>query len=254
MTRQQRHRFNYITYILGGFIVLNIVWYLAFIFLDIKALPSPFDVYSSYSTAIENSILTHSLASIRRIAISLGISLLIAVTLGLWVGYKQKINRLLGPMVYFSYPIPKLALLPIIMVLFDIGETSKIIVVVLIVVFQLIITIRDAVINIPHEHYHVLTSFGASSLQKMKYITIPAILPELLSALRVALGIITSALFFIETFGTDEGLGYYITDAQNKVNYIQMYFGIIVLSLIGFVLFLIIDLIDSVVCAWKNNS
>lgn len=254
MTRQQHRRFNYLTYIVGGFIVLNVVWYLAFIILDIKALPSPFDVYSSYPTAIEDGIFTHSLASLRRIAISLGISLLIAITLGLWMGYKPKVNRVLSPMIYFSYPIPKLALLPIIMVLFDIGETSKIIVVVLIVVFQLIITIRDAVTNIPHEHYHVLTSFGASGLQKMRYITLPAILPELLSSLRVALGIITSALFFIETFGTDEGLGYYITDAQNKVNYLQMYFGIIVLSLIGFVLFLIIDLIDSIVCSWKYNS
>lgn len=254
MTRLQQRRFNYVTYIVGGFIVLNIVWYLAFIFLDIKALPCPFDVYSSYPTAIEDGIFTHSLASLRRIAISLGISLLIAITLGMWMGYKPKVNRALGPLIYFSYPIPKLALLPIIMVLFDIGETSKIIVVVLIVVFQLIITIRDAVTNIPREHYHVLTSFGASGLQKMKYITLPAILPELLSSLRVALGIITSALFFIETFGTDEGLGYYITDAQNKVNYLQMYFGIIVLSLIGFVLFLIIDLIDSIVCSWKYNS
>lgn len=253
MTRKQHRQFNYITYIVGGFIVLNLLWYLAFILLDIKALPSPFDVYASYSTAIDNGILAHSLASLRRIAISLSISLLIAITLGLWMGYKPKVNKLLGPMVYFSYPIPKLALLPIIMVLFDIGETSKIIVVVLIVVFQLIITIRDSVINIPHEHYHVLTSFGANSLQKMKFITIPAILPELFSSLRVALGIITSALFFIETFGTDQGLGYYITDAQNKVNYLQMYFGIIVLSLIGFILFLIIDLIDSIVCSWKYN-
>lgn len=254
MTKQQQHRFRYIAYIVGGFIVLNIIWLMAYIILDTKALPSPMDVYASYPNAIEDGILSHSLASLRRIAVSMGISLIIAIGLGLWMGYKQKINKLLSPIIYFSYPIPKLALLPIIMVLFDIGETSKIIIVVLIVVFQLIITIRDAVINIPHEHYHVLTSFGASSNQKMRYITLPAILPELLSSLRVALGIITSALFFIETFGTDEGLGYYITDAQNKVNYIQMYFGIIVLSLLGFVLFLIIDLIDSLVCAWKYNE
>jgi len=168
------------------------------------------------------------------------------------MGYDKKANKLLGPMVYFSYPIPKLALLPIIMVLFNIGEVSKIIIVVLIVVFQLIITIRDAVRNIPQENYYVLTSFGASNLQKMKHITMPAILPDIFSSLRVALGIATSALFFIETFGTDKGLGYYITDSQLRVDYIQMYFGIIVLSVIGFALFLFVDLLDSIFCKWKR--
>jgi NitT/TauT family transport system permease protein len=168
------------------------------------------------------------------------------------MGYNRRVNKLLGPMIYFSYPVPKLALLPIIMTLFDLGETSKVIIVVLIIVFQLIITIRDAVRNISRENYYVLISFGATGLQKMRHITFPAILPEIFSSLRVALGIATSALFFIETFGTDEGLGFYITDSQMRVDYIQMYFGIIVLSLIGFALFLIVDLLDSLLCKWKS--
>lgn len=252
MAQRRKRIFNYFGYIIGGFVLFNIIWYILAEWLQLKALPSPLDVYADYPKAFENGILGHSLASLRRIAISIGISLGIAIVLGLWMGYNRRANKLLGPMVYFSYPVPKLALLPIVMVLFDLGETSKIIIVVLIIVFQLIITIRDAVRNISKENYHVLTSFGASSLQKMRHITIPAILPETFSSLRVALGIATSALFFIETFGTDEGLGFYITDSQTRIDYPQMYFGIIVLSLIGFVLFLIVDLLDSIFCKWKN--
>lgn len=252
MTKQRRHIFNYFGYIIGGFILFNIIWYILAEWLQLKALPSPLEVYSVYPKAFENGIIDHSLASLRRIAISIGISLGIALILGLWMGYNKRLNKLLGPMIYFSYPIPKLALLPIIMTLFDLGETSKVIIVVLIIVFQLIITIRDAVRNIAKENYYVLTSFGATSLQKMRHITLPAILPETFSALRVALGIATSALFFIETFGTDKGLGFYITDSQMRVDYGQMYFGIIVLSLIGFALFLIVDLMDRIFCKWKN--
>lgn len=252
MTKRRKYIFNYFGYIVGGFVLFNIIWYILAMWLKLKALPLPTEVYAGYSKAFENGILDHSFASLRRIAYSIGISLGIALVLGLWMGYNKRANKLLGPMIYFSYPIPKLALLPIIMTLFDLGETSKIIIVVLIIVFQLIITIRDAVKNISKESYYVLISFGASSLQKMRHITLPAILPEMFSSLRVALGIATSALFFIETFGTDKGLGFYITDSQMRVDYIQMYFGIIVLSLIGFILFLIVDLLDNIFCRWKN--
>lgn len=252
MTQKRKRIFDYLSYITGGFILFNLVWYILAEWLQLKALPSPIDVYSAYQKAFENGILDHSLASLRRIVISIGISLVIALILGLWMGYSKRVNRLLGPMIYFSYPIPKLALLPIVMTLFDLGETSKIIIVVLIIVFQLIITIRDAVRNISKENYYVLTSFGATSMQKMRHITLPAILPETFSSLRVALGIATSALFFIETFGTDKGLGFYITDSQMRIDYVQMYFGIIVLSLIGFALFLFVDLLDKVLCKWKN--
>lgn len=252
MTKRRKYIFNYFGYIVGGFVLFNIIWFILAMWLQLKALPLPTEVYAGYSKAFENGILDHSFASLRRIAYSIGISLGIALVLGLWMGYNKRANKLLGPMIYFSYPIPKLALLPIIMTLFDLGETSKIIIVVLIIVFQLIITIRDAVKNISKESYYVLISFGASSLQKMRHITLPAILPEMFSSLRVALGIATSALFFIETFGTDKGLGFYITDSQMRVDYIQMYFGIIVLSLIGFILFLIVDLLDNIFCRWKN--
>lgn len=254
MNKKNKRILNYFAYIAIGFILFNIGWYILSKNLDIKALPSPTEVYGAYSLALENDIIGHSLASIKRIIVSIGISLIIALILGLVMGYSKRVNKILGPMIYFSYPIPKLALLPIIMVLFDLGETSKIIVVVLIVVFQLIITIRDAVKNIPQENYYVLTSFGATSIQKMKYITLPAILPEILSSLRVALGIATSALFFIETFGTDKGLGYYIMDSQTRVDYAQMYFGILVLSFIGFLFFLLIDFIDKILCSWKDNK
>lgn len=252
MTKQRRHIFNYFGYIIGGFILFNTIWYILAEWLQLKALPSPIEVYSAYPKAFASGIIEHSLASLRRIVISIGISLGIALILGLWMGYSKRVNKLLGPMIYFSYPIPKLALLPIIMTLFDLGESPKIIIIVLIVVFQLIITIRDAVRNISKENYYVLISFGATSLQKMRHITLPAILPETFSSLRVALGIATSALFFIETFGTDKGLGFYITDSQMRVDYPQMYFGIIVLSLIGFALFLIVDLMDRIFCKWKN--
>lgn len=248
----KKTKFGYFLYIAIGFIIFNIVWFLLAKLINIKALPNPIDVYSAYSEALDNDILLHFAASLQRVTIGLAISASIGLILGLLMGYNKTINRFIGPLLYFSYPIPKLALLPIIMVLFGIGETSKVLIIILIVVFQLIISIRDAVLAIPKEDYAVLLSLRTNHHDMIKHITIPAILPAFLSSLRVSVGIAVSALFFTETFGTDKGLGFYITDSWMRIDYIQMYFGIILLSLAGFILFVIFDLIEKYTCKWKN--
>ena len=248
----KRGVFGNIVYILGGFVLFNVVWYICAVLLQLKALPSPFEVYAGFSKAVDRGILIHLLSSLQRIGIGLLISLIIAVIAGISMGFNKKVNKLFGPLLYFTYPIPKLALLPIVMILFGVGESSKIIIIVLIIVFQLILSIRDAVVGIPKDDYGVLTSLGASNFDKMRYITFPAVLPDILSSLRVSLGIAMSALFFTETFGTDKGLGFYITDSWMRLDYIQMYFGIFMLSLAGFLIFLLLDAAENYFCKWKK--
>lgn len=252
MKQQTKNILRYFGFLILGFILFNLIWYIASIYLALKALPSPFDVYKSYEVAFENGISDHIRASLRRIAIALGVSLLIALTIGVTMGYNRTVNKILSPLVYFSYPLPKLAILPVIMILFGIEDTSKIIIIVLIIVFQLTINIRDAVRNIPKEDYDILTSLHATILQKIIHITLPAILPEIFSSLRVALGIALSALFFTETFGTDRGLGFYITDSWMRIDYIQMFFGILTLSFMGLILFILLDIADQLVCKWRK--
>lgn len=245
---------NYIMYVLIGFVAFNLIWLALSEALQLKALPSPLSVYQDYEKAFENGLMEHTLASLYRVFWGLVISLGLAIIIGVSMGSYKKINQLLGPLLYFTYPIPKLALLPVVMILFGIGETSKIIIIVLIIVFQLIINIRDAVLNINREKFDALTSLNASSFQKLRHITIPAIFPELFSSLRVALGISMSALFFTETYGTDKGLGFYITDSWMRIDYTQMYFGICALSLVGFLIFFSIDLAESSVCKWRKTN
>jgi len=249
---KKRGTFNYVLYVLAGFIVFNIIWYACASILQLKALPQPLEVYAGYPKAIENGIMLHLAASLRRVFLGLLISLAIAIIIGISMGYNRAINRILGPLLYFTYPVPKLTLLPIVLLIFGIGETSKILIIILIIVFQLILSIRDAVVNIPRDDYGVLVSLRATNFDKIKHITFPAILPDILSSLRVSLGIAMSALFFTETIGTKKGLGAYINDCWMRIDYIQMYFGIFLLSLAGFLIFLILDLLEKYLCKWKS--
>ena len=235
-------------YILGGFLLLNLVWHAAAMLLQINALPPPLAVYGAWNRAVSGGLAAHLAASSFRALAGLLLALALGLLAGIPLGYFPKAGRLLGPLVYFSYPIPKLALLPILMLLLGVGEASKICILVLIVIFPLILSIRDAVRAVPQEDYDLLTSLKAGFREKLIHIILPAALPAIFSSLRVSIGIVFSALFFTETFGTDKGLGFYITDSQMRLDYPLMYFGIFSLSLAALILFLLVDAADRLLC------
>jgi NitT/TauT family transport system permease protein len=236
---------------LYSFIVITVLWYAAFLILKLPIVPSPFVIYREIFQIFKESIAIHAIYSIVRVLIGVLVSLLIGVLLGYLMGYYNKIDKLLSPLVYFTYPVPKMALLPIVMLLFGLGEVSKIIMLVLIVIFQIIIAARDAVKAIPKEAYHSLYSLGASRLQIFKEIVAPASLAEIITSTRLALGTGVSILFFTETYGTEYGMGFYIMDSWMRVDYIEMYAGIVVLSIIGVLIFILIDIMDSYLCSWR---
>lgn len=227
------------------------LWWLAAWLAKLPIIPSPADVFACIGVIFQPKLETHVLYSLGRIAGGIAVSILIGVPLGFLMGSFDRVNRILSPLVYFTYPVPKLALLPIVMLLFGLGETSKLIMIVLIIVFQIIITSRDAVRNIPQEIFRSLKALGATRLQVFTEIIIPAAMAEVLTSVRLALGTAVSILFFTETFGTQYGMGYFVMDAWMRVNYIEMYAGIVVLSLMGFILFVAIDLCESLLSAWR---
>ncbi len=239
-------------YLLVGFALFNTVWQIAAMIFNINALPEPWKVYAGYKKAIDSGILMHTVYSLSRVAAGLTVSLIIGAAVGVAMGYSPRINKLLWPVIYLSYPVPKLALLPVIMIFLGIGEAAKIAVIVLIIVFQLIISIRDAVQAIPDDKYDVFLSLGASTGDMICHITLPAAVPAILSSLRVSAGIAISVLIVAETYGTAYGLGFYVIDSWMRADYVQMYFGIFVLSIIGLTIFILLDLSEKYICRWKR--
>ncbi len=236
---------------LYGFIIITCIWYVAFLLLKLPFVPSPLLIYRRTMEIFKSTIAIHVLYSFARVFAGIFISLLIGIPLGYLMGYYKIIDKHLSPLIYFTYPVPKMALLPIIMLLFGLGEASKIIMLVLIVIFQIIITARDAVKAIPREAYYSLYSLGAKRLQIFKEIVAPATLSEVITSTRLALGTAVSILFFTETYGTRHGMGYFIMDSWMRVNYIEMYCGIVVLSIMGVFIFAVIDIIEAYVCSWR---
>lgn len=236
---------------LYSLVLVVVAWQVLSWLLDIPIIPAPGAVLINIIEIFGNKIDLHLVYSLGRIAAGITIAIFLGVPLGLLMGYFPQLDKVLSPLVYFTYPIPKIALLPIVMLLFGLGEASKLIMIILIIIFQIIVTSRDAVRAIPREIFRSLQSLGASKIQYFKEIIIPASMGEVLTATRLALGTAISILFFTETFGTEYGMGYFIMDAWMRVNYLDMYAGIVVLSLMGYALFSIIDIAERKINAWR---
>jgi len=242
---------NSVTSYIKVFFVLLILWQLLSIVFRISFIPSPVAVFANTYNIFVSDIILHALMSLWRVFAGTVLSMLLGVPLGLCMGYYKSWDRFLSPAVYFTYPIPKISLLPLVMLIFGLGEASKIIMITMIIIFQVIVASRDAVRSIPKETFYSLYSLGAGSGAIFRKVILPASLPGLLTSLRISLGTALSVLFFTETFGTQYGMGYFIMDSWMRVNYIDMFSGILVLSIIGLMLFVVIDILERVLCPWN---
>lgn len=236
-----------------GFLYLNILWLLLSLLLDSRALPNPVQVYGSFSKVWESGILRHVGMSLYRIFAGVGLSLLIGMPLGYAMAQNKMVDKLFHPFIYFTYPIPKTALLPVAMLLAGLGETSKIAIMVLTMVFQVIITTRDAIMKIPESVYQVAVSTGKSQGFILRYITFPAILPDIFTGIRINLGTALAILLIVEAYGTKQGIGYYILDSWSRMNYNDMYGGIVVIAWMGAILFGVMDILLEKICRWKTR-
>lgn len=236
---------------LYGTIIFFVIWQIIASLVNLPIIPSPKAVMVNLTQIFVSQIAIHGFYSLWRIVAGVLLAIFVGIPLGLCMGYFSAWDKLFSPLVYLTYPIPKIALLPVVMLIFGLEEISKILMIFLIVVFQVIVAVRDGVKSIPKEAYFPMYSLGASYIDIFREILIPASMPKFLTSLRVAMATAVSVLFFTETFGTQYGMGYFIMDAWLRVNYLEMYSGIVALSSIGLTLFSTIDYMERKLCSWQ---
>lgn len=233
-------------------VIIFLVWYLLSAALDSPVVPYPLEVLLAFEKNFLEKIFVHLLSSMRRIFIAIAAAFVAALPLGIMMGRIRSIDRLVSPVLYFFYPIPKIAFLPIILIVMGLGEASKVFLIAIIVFFHLAIAIRDSTSNISEELFYSLKVMGAGRRHFIRHIIIPSILPSVFTALRISLGTSIAVLFFSETIVTDTGIGFLIMDSWIRVDYPEMYASIISLSLMGLLLFGAVDFAESRICRWKK--
>jgi len=238
--------------VLISLLVLFVLWAAIAVIVNKPMLPTPWAVIYAFIVDLPKGLGEHILVSSWRILVSMLAAALIGVPLGLWLGQNRRWDKFVYPMIYTTYPIPKITLLPIIILFLGIGDLSKIFLISLILVFQVLVIVRDASRNIPSEYVISLRSLGAGKRQIFRYVYFPACLPATLTALRLNVAVSIAVLYLAESFATNSGLGYYIMDTWQRLAYTRMYAGVLAMSLIGALLFILLAYLEEKLCRWTQ--
>lgn len=226
-------------------------WELTALAVDNAALPGPFEAVPMVALYF-NDLLPAFLVSLYRVVVAMLIGTALAIPLGLVCGRSPRVDAVFAPILYFLYPLPKVVLLPVLVVLMGLADAPKITLIALTIFFQVLVTVRDAAQSVPEESIVSMRSLGAGSLDVYRHVIVPATLPELFTALRISSGTAVAILFFAESLAGSTGLGYFIVDSWALLAYPKMFAGIIAMALLGVILYELFDVAERRLTRWRR--
>ena len=236
-------------------VALLIIWQVAAWIVNLPILPQPLDVLLVFFREVQKDMLIHFGVSLWRVTAGMILSVLVAAPLGLAIGGSKGLNRFFSPFIYLLYPIPKVVLVPVVILFLGIGDTAKIAILFLILFFQILVLVRDQASGIAPQLIQSLQSLGAGRRALFRFVYLPASLPAILTALRQSIGTAVAVLYITELSATKYGLGYYIYyKGSTLLDYPAMYAGVIAMSLMGLGMYFTVDWLESKWCTWKFVS
>ncbi|MDQ3110493.1 MAG: ABC transporter permease [Bacteroidota bacterium] len=197
---------------------LLLTWYLVCYFQIVPdyQLPSPGDVVRSFKEEIATGRLFNDIvASMWRVTVGFVISALLAIPCGLLLGQHLAARKAFVPLLNFFRFLSPLAWIPFAILWFHIGDKPAIFLLFMATFFPLTLSTMAAVANIPKIYFRVAHDYNYKGVELLTKVTFPAILPQIVTALRVTYGIAWVVIVAAEMVGCQDGLGYGIWDARN---------------------------------------
>lgn len=230
------------------------LWQAAAWLFDHPVVPGPVAALAELGRQVARGrILLDTLASSGRALAGMALAVAVGLPLGLVMGKSRRFGPVLRPLAYLLFPVPKIAFLPVFIVLLGLGNASKIGLLFVIVVFHIVLAVADGVGEIATDYYSALRVLGLKRPGIYRHLVLPASLPRLLSSMRLSAGTALSVLFFAENYSTRHGLGAFVMNAWIMADYPTMYAGIVALALLGVGMFQAIDLVQRRLCPWLGS-
>ncbi|MGG2617367.1 ABC transporter permease subunit [Pseudomonas aeruginosa] len=231
-------------------LALALLWWAAtrFGWVDVLFLPAPEQLFEALQRLwqegyLDASLLQHVGTSLLRVLLALGAAVLTAIPLGVLMGLNPLAGAALDPLVEFYRPIPPLAYLPLIVIWFGIGELSKVLLIYLALFAPLLIYLAlfaplliataAGVRRVDRSRVQAVRCLGASRWQVVRYVILPSALPEVLTGLRIALGVGWSTLVAAELIAANRGLGFMVQSAAQFLATDVVVVGILLIAAIA---------------------
>lgn len=201
-------------------------------------LPSPSAVWQKFVIVSQEGFMKatlwqHLAESISRVLTALIAAIVIGVPVGLWMGLNKWVRAVLDPLVELLRPIPPLAYLPLLVIWFGIGETTKVLLIFFSILAPVIISSAHGVLSHQKNRERAALSLGATHLQVLKYVILPTALPHILTGIRIGLGVGWSTLVAAELVAADRGIGFMVQSAAQFLITDTVVLGIIVIAIVA---------------------
>jgi len=217
---------------------LLVIWQLAISRHQGYILPSPLGVLGGIVDLIRHGLLLkYVVASLFRVTWGFVLAAVLAIPLGLTIGWYSRLEMALNPIIQILRPISPLAWIPIAILWFGVGDLSAVFLIFLACFFPLLLTAMNAVKNIPSVYINAGRNFGMGSSKLVYSVLYPAVVPQLIIGLRITLGVAWLVVVAAEMIAVDSGLGFFIVDERNAGNrYDLVVAGMLIIGIIGLLL------------------
>ncbi len=247
---QRRRLYGFI-----GPLVLLFFWQVLVMFgvLDARFFPSPVQIVQMIVHNLQTGQLEKDLGvSLIRVFGGFILGTIPGLIIGLSMGLFRWVGALFDPIIAALQPIPKLALMPLIMVLFGLGETEKIVVILTGVFFPVVINTAAGVRNLDKAYLEVAANFGASKLQYYRTVALPGALSMIFTGLKLGIGMALLLIVAAEMHGALSGIGYRLWYAYSMFTIPTMYTSFVILAALGWIFTTVIEEIELWVTPWKR--
>jgi NitT/TauT family transport system permease protein len=200
------------------------------------------------------SLLNDLIVSSRRVIIGVSIGMALAIPVGFALGWFPRARYTFNPLVNFFRALPPIALVPLVVIYFGIGEVAREVILVYAAFFATVIIVYEGVGSIEEKYVRAGQTLGANRLEVFSKIVFPLSLPHIFTAARVSLGVGWSSLVAAELVAAQDGLGAAIQNASNFLDVPRMYAGIILIGIAALVMDLVIRIFAARLLRWQDRG
>jgi taurine transport system permease protein len=203
---------------------------------------------------MDSTLWQHLGASLSRIGLGLGFAVLTAVPVGIAIGANRIARGVLDPLIEFYRPIPPLAYLPLIVIWCGIGELSKVLLIYLAIFAPIAIATATGVRTVDPAKLRAAQSLGATRAQLIRHVILPSALPDILTGVRIGLGVGWSTLVAAELIAATSGLGFMVQSAAQFLVTDVVVLGILVIALIAFAMEMGLRALQRKLVPWHGQA
>ena len=216
-------------------------------------LPKPHQVLARFRELVHDRLPMDVWMSTQRVFLGVALGIVLAVPVGFLLGWYKAVRTFIDPVINFFRALPPIALIPLVIVYFGIGETAKVAILFYAAFFSGVIVMYEGIAQVSPIYVRVARTLGAKDGEIFRKVIVPLAVPHMLTALRVALGVAWATLVASELIAAQQGLGALIQNASNFFQLDIIYLGIICIGFIALAMDTVLRLVARRLVSWQER-